>query len=86
LTGSRKNYLQQARLLGFGFIIRFLLRMMTVEDAARYAGHRINLKVRGVDTMFAELGMDLDKPHQYEIIKAILEEREGQSIREPGLT
>jgi CTP:molybdopterin cytidylyltransferase MocA len=78
LTGSRKNYLDQARMLGFGFIIKFLLRMMTVQEAARQAAQRIGLDARLVDTRFAELGMDLDKPHQYEMIKAFLEKREAQ--------
>ena len=75
LTGSRKNYLEQARLLGFGFIIRFLLRRMTVADAAERGSKIINLEARGVETRFAELGMDLDKPHQYEMIKAIMEQQ-----------
>jgi GTP:adenosylcobinamide-phosphate guanylyltransferase len=80
LTGSRKNYLDQARMLGFGFIIRFLLRMMTVYEAAERAAQKANLNGRVVNTRFAELGMDLDKPHQYEIIKADLEKREAQMI------
>lgn len=75
LTGSRKNYWQQARMLGFGFIFRFLFRMMTVEEAAQRASKIINLNARAVVTRFAELGMDLDKPHQYEIIKADLEKQ-----------
>lgn len=80
LTGSRKNYLDQARMLGFGFIIRFLLRMMTVYEAAERAAPKANLNGRVVNTRFAELGMDLDKPHQYEIIKTDLEKREAQMI------
>jgi hypothetical protein len=80
LTSSRKNYLQQAKLLGLGFIIRFLLRMMTVTEAAQRISKIINLEAHGVDTRFAELGMDLDKPHQYEMIKAILEERQAQIL------
>lgn len=80
LTGSRKNYWQQVRLLGFGFIIRFLLRQMTVEDAAKRAKDILNLDARGVDTRYPELGMDLDKPNQYELIKAILEERQAQRL------
>jgi GTP:adenosylcobinamide-phosphate guanylyltransferase len=76
LTGSRKNYLQQARMLGLGFIIRFLLRRMTVHEAAEYGNKAVNLNARIVETKFAELGMDLDKPHHYEIIKAELEKRE----------
>ncbi len=73
LTGSRKNYLAQAQMLGLGFIIRFLLRLMTVDEAAERARQRMNLNARVVVTRFAELGMDLDKPHQYDLIKAELE-------------
>jgi GTP:adenosylcobinamide-phosphate guanylyltransferase len=80
LTGSRKNALNQARMIGLGFIIRFLLRMMTVHEAARRASAKVNLNGRAVDTRFAELGMDLDKPHQYQIIKASLEERQAAQL------
>ncbi len=80
LTNSRKNYLNQARMLGFGFIIRFLLRMMTLQDAVERVRKILNLDARAVDTRFAELGMDLDKPHQYEMIKATLEKRQAQML------
>jgi len=76
LTGSRKNYLQQARMLGFVFILRFLLRRMTVQEAAKRASQKVKLDGRVVDTRYAELGMDLDKLHHYEIIKEHLEKRE----------
>jgi GTP:adenosylcobinamide-phosphate guanylyltransferase len=78
LSGSRKNYLNQARMLGLGFIIRFLLRMMTVYEATERVRKTLKLNAQVVDTRFAELGMDLDKPYQYELIKAALEEREAQ--------
>jgi molybdopterin-guanine dinucleotide biosynthesis protein A len=84
LTSVRKNYFKQARLAGFGFIFRFLLRMMTLDEAAERIGKIINLEVRAVDSGYAELGMDLDKPHQYEMIKAILEERQAQTSGQPG--
>jgi hypothetical protein len=78
LTSSRKNYLAQARALGFGFIIRLLLRRVTVHETAERSRRLLNIDVRAVNTRFAELGMDLDKPHQYEIIKAVLEKRQAQ--------
>ncbi len=77
LTGSRKNYWNQARMLGLGFIIRFLLRTMTVHEAAERARKRLKVNAQVVDTEYPEVGMDLDKPHHYELIKDILEEREG---------
>jgi molybdopterin-guanine dinucleotide biosynthesis protein A len=72
LTGSRKDYWGQVRMLGLSFIIRFVLRMMTVHEAAARAGKKVNLNARVVDTQYAELGMDLDKPVQYELITSIL--------------
>jgi hypothetical protein len=78
LTSLRKNYFKQAQLAGFGFIIKFLLRMMTLDQVAERVSEIVHLDVRAVNTRFAELGMDLDKPHQYEMIKSILEERQAQ--------
>lgn len=79
LTNVRKNYFKQARLAGFSFIIRFLLRMMTLAEVAERVSKIVNLDVRAVNSRYAELGMDLDKPHQYDMIKSILEERQAQS-------
>lgn len=80
LTNSRKNYLKQARVLGLRFILKFLLRRTTVHEAAREARKLLNLDARVVDTRFAELGMDLDKPHQYDIIKSVLEKRQAELL------
>ncbi len=80
LTAVRKNYWQEARLLGAGFIIRFLLRMMTVQEAAARARKRLNLDAHIVDTQYAALGMDLDKPRQYEMIRDILEQRQSAQV------
>lgn len=79
LISNRKDYLAQVRLAGFGFIIRFLLRRMTVHEAARRVADRIGFNPRVVDTRFAELGMDLDKLHQYQMIKTELEQRQHQT-------
>lgn len=78
LVGSRKNYWNQARLLGFSFILRFLLGVMTIQDVAQRVGEIFKIKGEVVETKFAELGMDLDKPRHYELIKANLEKRISQ--------
>lgn len=79
-TGARKNYFQQIRLIGWSFIIRFLLRRLTVHEAAIEVSAKANLDGRVIDTRYAELGMDLDKPHHYDIIKAHLEKRQAQTV------
>ena len=75
LTGTRKNYLAQLMLTNMGFIVRFLLRRMTIYETAVRAADMVGFSPRAVDTKYAELGMDMDKPHQYEMIKAELEQR-----------
>ena len=80
LTSSRKNYLEQVRAFGYRYVIRFLLRQMTVYEAAQEGSKKLNLNARVVSTRFAELGMDLDKPHQYDMIKAELEKRQSQLV------
>jgi GTP:adenosylcobinamide-phosphate guanylyltransferase len=77
LTSSRKDYWGQARMLGLGFILRFVFRMMTVHEAASEAAQKANLNAKVVDTKFAELGMDLDKLSHYDLITSILEKREA---------
>ncbi|MCB0192842.1 MAG: nucleotidyltransferase family protein [Anaerolineae bacterium] len=79
-TGARKNYLQQIRLIGWSFIFRFLLRRLTVHQAAIEVSAKANLDGRVIATKYAELGMDLDKPQHYDIIKAHLETRQTQKV------
>lgn len=79
-TGARKNYFQQIRLIGWSFIFRFLLRQITVHQAAVEVSAKANLDGQVVSTKYAELGMDLDKPHQYDIIKANLEKPQAQTV------
>ncbi len=74
-TSSRKNYLQQAQVIGFGFIIKVLLRRMTAQEAGQHAIKKAGLTGKVVITKYAELGMDVDKLHQYEMIKEILEKQ-----------
>ncbi len=81
LTGSRKNYFRQARMIGFGFIFKFLLRQLTVEQAGIEAGKRGNLDGKVIITKYAELGMDVDKLHQYEMVKEELEQRNAQATK-----
>ena len=79
LTGSRKNYVRQARFIGLGFIFKFLFRMMTVQEAAEKASKKGNLNGKVVVTDFPELGMDVDKSYQYELIQSYLERRQAQA-------
>jgi len=72
LIEARKNPLAQASLLGFDIICRFLFRQLTADDVIRRLAERLGLRGRALISPFAEIGMDVDKPHQLEIMRAHL--------------
>lgn len=73
LTGERKNFLAQARMLGFVFIFKFLFRMMDIYEASERASKILNVNGRVLDYPRAEVAMDVDKLHQYLMVKKELE-------------
>jgi GTP:adenosylcobinamide-phosphate guanylyltransferase len=75
LLHSRKHKLQQAALIGYDVLLLLLLRRLTIEEAARRAGKRLGIRGRAIYCPFAEVGMDVDKPFQMEIMDRYLRER-----------
>ena len=72
---SRKNIWQQIRLLGCKTLIKFAFRRLTIADVERVAGRALGCRGRAIITPYPEMGMDVDKPHQLDIVRAILEGR-----------
>jgi GTP:adenosylcobinamide-phosphate guanylyltransferase len=72
LIEARKSPAAQAALLGPDIILRFAFRQLTADDVIRRVAERLGLKGRALISPFAEIGMDVDKPHQLEIMRAHL--------------
>jgi GTP:adenosylcobinamide-phosphate guanylyltransferase len=72
IIASRKNVLKQAALIGYDTLILVMLHALTLEKAAKLASKRLGLRGRAVPCPFAEIAMDVDKPHQLEIMQAHL--------------
>jgi GTP:adenosylcobinamide-phosphate guanylyltransferase len=70
LISSRKNVFKQASLLGWDTLILLLLRAITMDDAVKRVTRRVNLTGRAIVCPYAEVGMDIDKPHQLEMLRA----------------
>jgi hypothetical protein len=45
-----------------------LIRRITIDDAVKRVSNRLGLKGRAIISPYAEIGMDVDKPHQLEIV------------------
>lgn len=84
IVGARKNILRQASIIGFGTLWLMLTRQMTMAEAERRAQTRLGVKGRILLDPYAETGMDVDKPRQYELVKNDLEARRAHGPVRPG--
>ena len=77
LIAARKNAFKQAALIGYDTLILLLLRRLSLEKIVRVVTERLDLKGRVIVCPYAELAMDVDKPYQFEILRAYLEDQTG---------
>lgn len=72
LIESRKNPLKQAWLIGLDVLLLLLLHQITIQDAVAKVSRRVGLNGRALFCPFPEIAMDVDKPHQLELLRADL--------------
>ncbi|MCC7118660.1 MAG: nucleotidyltransferase family protein [Anaerolineales bacterium] len=72
LIGNRKSPLRQAAVIGWGTLYRLWRKQFTLEELVQRASERIGVKGRAILWDHAEPCMDVDKPHQLEILRADL--------------
>jgi GTP:adenosylcobinamide-phosphate guanylyltransferase len=79
ITNSRKNPLKQAALIGYGTALMLLTGKLSLQDAETRVMKRMNISGRAMVCPYAEVGMDVDKPHQLEIMRADLAKSQRQA-------
>lgn len=72
LIDARKSSLRQASLLGYDTLFMLLLRQLSISEAAEKVSKKLGIKGRAILCPYPEMGMDVDKPHQLEILTADL--------------
>lgn len=72
LLASRKNVIKQASIIGFGTLFRLLLRQISIQETVHTVSKRLNIRGQAVICPYAEIGMDVDKPFQLEIMRRYL--------------
>jgi len=73
LAGARKSPLRQASMFGLWPFFKLIIRRLSIADAEKRAGKVLNVRGRAIPFPYAEVGMDVDKPFQLEIVRAELE-------------
>lgn len=63
---ARKSPLRLVAVLGPGFLLRFLLRRLGVEDVVKRVEQILGGKGAAIESPYPELGLDIDKPADLE--------------------
>jgi GTP:adenosylcobinamide-phosphate guanylyltransferase len=69
LIGNRKDPLKQAATIGWGTLLMLLTGRLTLDEAVQRVTERIGISGRAIIWEHAEPCMDVDKPHQLEIMR-----------------
>jgi GTP:adenosylcobinamide-phosphate guanylyltransferase len=69
LIGNRKSPLRQAGVIGWDTLFQLFTRQFTLQGLVERASERIGIKGRAIIWSQAEPCMDVDKPHQLEIMR-----------------
>lgn len=75
LVAARKNPARQAGLIGLGTLSLLMAGRLTIDEAVQRIGKRLEVHGRALECPYAEIGMDVDKPFQLDILKSHLEGR-----------
>jgi len=79
LIGNRKSPLKQAATIGFGTLLKVATRSITLVDLVATVTKRLSITGRPIIWEHAEPGMDVDKPHQLELIREDMEKLHKES-------
>jgi GTP:adenosylcobinamide-phosphate guanylyltransferase len=79
LIGNRKSPLRQAAVIGLDTFYQLWRRKFTLQGLVERASERIGIKGRAIIWNHAEPCMDVDKPHQLEIMRHDLASRQRKA-------
>jgi molybdopterin-guanine dinucleotide biosynthesis protein A len=75
LIAYRKNPIKQAAVIGLGTLFLLFTRQLTLSQLERRVCKKLKINGRVLISPFAEIGMDVDKPNQLEIMREFLTRR-----------
>lgn len=72
LVDARKSPLRLSRLVGLGFLIRFLFHRVTVEEAEARVSRLLGIRGSVIISRYPEVGVDVDKPVDLALARTLL--------------
>jgi CTP:molybdopterin cytidylyltransferase MocA len=68
LSEVRKSVLKQALLVGLDTMLLLLFRLLDLESAGKQASKKLGINVKLMLSPYAEIAMDVDKAHQFDVL------------------
>ena len=75
LIAARKNVLKQAAIIGWSTFFLLFIRQLTLDGAVERVAGRLGITAKALMSPYPEVGMDVDKPYQLEILQTELARR-----------
>lgn len=72
LVENRKKPLRMAAVLGVPFIVKLLFRRLSIREAEAKVFRLYGVRAKAVLTAFPEIGIDVDKPSDLDLARAVL--------------
>ena len=69
---NRKNVLKLSALLGLPFILKLILKMLTIPELETKISSLWGIKAAAIISPFPEIGIDVDKPSDLQLVRAAL--------------
>jgi GTP:adenosylcobinamide-phosphate guanylyltransferase len=76
----RKKPVQMCALLGWLFIVKLLLGQLTIADLEQRVGNLLQIRARAVISPYPEVGIDVDKPADYQLMEKVLSTKHQSEI------
>ena len=70
MVAHRKQPLRLCAMLGWSFLARLILGRLSLTEVEERVSHLFDIRGSVVQSPFAELGIDVDKPSDYELVKS----------------
>ena len=72
LVNLRKSPFKLCRMVGFVFLLKFLTRILSIKEGEKKVSQLLGLKGSVVVLDYPEVGIDVDKPEDLELVKQTL--------------
>jgi CTP:molybdopterin cytidylyltransferase MocA len=83
MEAHRKRPLRLAREIGVFTLLRLVLGRLDLDAAFRHVSRLTGARIRPVVLPFGEAATDVDKPEDYELVSAVLKQRQAEPATHP---